>query len=265
LLEFREKEFANKYEVFLAAKQASLNIGILSALIQAGVMDAFVDRDRCRLVLEAQVFNILTDREKRNFIAIGAKYNYDILESISMCVKEDLIGDDNKKMFSEKRFNTFKTKYAPYKDIYEKNKKHLKFANWHFESKLLGYSYSENIRDIFKSELNGDLVSSNQIPEQENNKTIRFVGTVNDTISRTSANGNKYARFDLSDEVGNVTALMMDSAREARYTNYVKSGKVLPKKGGVVILVGKKNNDIVIIEKMSLLEDKIYMKLSEVK
>ena len=265
LLEFREKEFANKYEVFLAAKQASLNIGILSALIQAGVMDAFVDRDRCRLVLEAQVFNILTDREKRNFIAIGAKYNYDILESIRVCVKDDLIGDDNKKIFSEKRFNTFKTKYAPYKDIYEKNKKHLKFANWHFESKLLGYSYSENIRDIFKSELNGDLVSSNQIPEQENNKTIRFVGTVNDTISRTSANGNKYARFDLSDEVGNITALMMDSAREARYTNYVKSGKVLPKKGGVVILVGKKNNDIVIIEKMSLLEDKIYMKLSEVK
>jgi len=265
LLEFRENEFENKYEVFLAAKQAGINIGVLSALIQAGVLDGFVKNDRCRLVLEAQTFNILTDREKRNFVAIGDKYNCDILESISACVKEGLTGDDNKKIFSEKRFETFKKKYAPYKEIYEKNRKHLKFANWHFESKLLGYSYSQNIREIFKSEMGGFLSSSDQIQSQENNSIVRFVGTVNDVISRTSANGNKYARIEVADESGNLTALMLDSARDARYTNYIKSGKVMPKKGGIVIFSGKKNNDIVIIEKMSLLEDKIYMKLSEVK
>lgn len=265
LLEFRENEFENKYEVFLAAKQAGVNIGVLSALIQAGVLDGFVKNDRCRLVLEAQTFNILTDREKRNFVAIGKQYNYDILESISACVKEGLIGDDNKKIFSEKRFATFKQKYSPYKEIYEKNRKHLKFANWHFESKLLGYSYSQNIREIFKSEMGGFLSSSHEIQSQENNSIVRFVGTVNDVIARTSASGNKYARIEASDESGNLTALMLDSARDPRYTNYIKSGKVMPKKGGIVIFSGKKNNDIVIIEKMSLLEDKIYMKLSEVK
>ena len=58
---------------------------------------------------------------------------------------------------------------------------------------------------------------------------------------------------------------MMDNAREAKYSDYIRSGKILPKKGGVVIFTGKKNNDIVMIEKLSLLEDKIYMKLSEVK
>ena len=265
LLEFRENEFENKYEVFLAAKQAGVNIGVLSSLIQAGVLDGFVKNDRCRLVLEAQTFNILTDREKRNFVAIGSEYNYDILDSISACVKNGLVGDDNKKIFSEKRFVTFKTKYAPYKEIYEKNRKHLKFANWHFESKLLGYSYSQNIREIFKAEMGGILSSSDQIQSFENNATIRFVGTVNDVISRTSANGNKYARLEIADETGSITALILDSPREARYTNYIKSGKIMPKKGGIIILTGKKSNDIVIIEKMSLLEDKIYMKLSEVK
>lgn len=265
LLEFRESEFANKYEVFIAAKQVGVNIGVLSALIQAGVLDAFVKKDRCRLVLEAQTFNSLTDREKRNFISLGEKYDFDILESISASVKDSLIGDDNKKIFSEKRFETFKKKYNPYKEIYEKNKKHLKFANWHFESKLLGYSYSQNIREIFKNEIGGDLVSSNTISNQENNSVVRFVGTVLDVISRTSANGNKYARIELSDETGNLTALLLDSAREAKYSQYIQSGKTLPKKGGIVILIGKKNNDIVIIDKMSLLEDKIYMKLSEVK
>ena len=42
LLEFREDSFDNKYEVFLSAKQAGLNIGTLSALIQAGLLDSFV-------------------------------------------------------------------------------------------------------------------------------------------------------------------------------------------------------------------------------
>ena len=65
----------------MSAKQAGLNIGVLSALIQAGLLDSFVSKNRCRLVLEAQTFNILTDREKRNFIALGEAYDYDILNS----------------------------------------------------------------------------------------------------------------------------------------------------------------------------------------
>jgi DNA polymerase-3 subunit alpha len=265
LLEFREQSFSNKYEVFLAAKQVSLNIGVLSALIQAGVLDSFVSKDRCRLVLEAQTFNILTDREKRNIVALGEKYNFDILKTIADCSKEQLMGDDNKRILSEKRFNTFKTKYQPYKEIYEKNHKHLKFANWFFETKLLGYSYSHNVREVFKSEIEGSLVSSNEISNLEENQTVRFVGTVSDIMTRTSANGNKYARMDIFDDLGKLTVLLMDSEREGRLTNYLNSGKVLPKKDSIVIISGKKNRDIVFAEKLSLLEEKIYMKLSEIK
>ncbi len=265
LLEFREVEFANKYEVFLSAKQAGVNIGVLSALIQAGVMDSFVSKDRCRLVLEAQTFNVLTDREKRNFLAIGPTYKHDILESIKACLDDKLVGDDNKKIFSDKRFETFQKKYNPYKQIYDKNRKHLKFANWHFESTLLGYSYSQNIREIFKFELGGDLVSSDEIKGLEGNRVVRFVGTVLDVVSRTSAAGNKYARFELADEVGNVTAMLSDSSREAKYSVFVAQGHKIPKKGDVMMLTGRKFNNIVSIDKISLLEDKIYMKLSEVK
>jgi DNA polymerase-3 subunit alpha len=265
LLEFREQSFSNKYEVFLAAKQVSLNIGVLSALIQAGVLDSFVSKDRCRLVLEAQTFNILTDREKRNIVALGEKYNFDILKTIADCSKEQLMGDDNKRILSEKRFNTFKTKYQPYKEIYEKNHKHLKFANWFFETKLLGYSYSHNVREVFKSEIEGSLISSNEVSSLEENQTVRFVGTVSDIMTRTSANGNKYARMDIFDDLGKLTVLLMDSEREGRLTNYLNSGKVLPKKDSIVIISGKKNRDIVFAEKLSLLEEKIYMKLSEIK
>jgi DNA polymerase III subunit alpha len=71
LLDFREGSFSNKYQVFSVAKQVGLNIGVLSSLIQAGLLDSFVDSNRSNLVLEAQVFNALTDREKRNFIVLG--------------------------------------------------------------------------------------------------------------------------------------------------------------------------------------------------
>ena len=263
LLEFREDSFANKYEVFISAKQAGLNIGTLSALIQAGLLDSFVKKSRSRLVLEAQTFNILTDREKRNFIALGDKYNFDILESIHDVKKSDSVGDDNRKMFTDKRFETFKKKFQPYKDIYSMNIEHIKYANWFFEEKLLGYSYSHNVREVFNH--GEDFNSAMQIKDMEQRSHIKFVGILTDIIRRTSRNGNKYARFSLQDEGGVVEGLFLDSARDARLTNYLDSGKKLPQKGDIVIVHGSVGDDVIFIDKVFPLKDKIYMKLSDVK
>lgn len=87
VLDFRDKERSTKYDIFLTAKQAGINIGILSALIQAGALDSG-EYSRSRLVLEAQTFNKLTDTEKRNFVALGEEHGYDILNSIKTVVKE---------------------------------------------------------------------------------------------------------------------------------------------------------------------------------
>ena len=64
-------------------------------------------------------------------------------------LKQEAVGDDNRKLFTDKRFSTFKKKYDPYKNIYEMNRTHIKYANWFFEEKLLGYSYSYNVRQVF--------------------------------------------------------------------------------------------------------------------
>ena len=263
LLEFREDSFENKYEVFLSAKQAGLNIGTLSALIQAGLLDSFVSSNRCRLVLEAQTFNILTDREKRNLIALGPKYNYDIITAIHNTWKEEMVGDDNRKMFTEKRFGTFRKKFDPYKEIYGMNSKHIKYANWYFEEKLLGYSYSYNIRQVFSYE--DDFHSSEVVRDLADRGRVKFVGILTDIIRRTSRNGNKYARLNLQDEVGTVDCLFLDGQRAPRLTNYLDSGKKLPKKGEIIIIYGSKGDDVVFVDKLFPLEDKIYMKLSELK
>ena len=263
LLEFREDSFDNKYEVFLSAKQAGLNIGTLSALIQAGLLDSFVSSNRPRLVLEAQTFNILTDREKRNLIALGHNYDYDIITAIHDTRREEMVGDDNRKIFAPKRFETFRKKFAPYKEIYEMNKEHTKYANWYFEEKLLGYSYSHNIREVFSYE--GDFNSSDVVKDLPERANVKFVGVLTDIIRRTSRNGNKYARMNFQDEGGAIDGLFLDSQRAARLTDYLDSGKKLPQKGDVVIIYGSKGDDVVFVDKVFPLKDKIYMKLSELK
>lgn len=263
LLEFRQESFSNKYEIFTTAKECGLNIGILSALIQAGTLDSF-SNDRCRLVLEAQTFNILTDREKLQFINIGNKYNFDILNSIKIVTKELMVGDDNKRIMSDKRFETFKKKYTPYKEIYEKNVDHQKFANWYFEKKLLGYSYSYNIRDIFKDNQDNRFTSTLEFNSSENNSNIRIVGWISESEKRTSRNNNKYLKVSLQDELGSLNAMLMDG-RDLKMTNYFDNGGVIPKKDSVVVLTGRKANDTMFLDNIFILDEKIYMKLSELK
>ena len=263
LLEFREDFFKNKYEVFISAKQAGLNIGVLSALIQAGLLDSFVSSNRCRLVLEAQTFNILTDREKRNFILLGEYYEYDILNAIFDVYKNSRVGDDNRKVMAERRFQTFKKKYNPYRAIYDMNKNHIKYANWFFEEKLLGYSYSHTIRDVHAHE--EDFMSALQIKSSMQRSPIKFVGFVTDVIKRVSRNGNKYARLQIQDESGVVNALFLDSNNDQKFTNFLNSGKKLPKKGDVTVIHGVTGDDVVFVNLVKPINDKIYMKLSEVK
>ena len=264
LTEFSKTELNNKYDVFQVAKQVGLNIGNLSALIQAGVLNSFTE-DRCRLVLEAQTFNILTDREKRLFISLGEKYNYDILNTIHDSVKQKSVGDDSKVIMSEKRFSTFKDKYAGYKEIYDKNTKHPKFANWYFETKLLGYSYSQNIRDIFTEDSASRYVDCLTFNSLDINENVRMVGVVKDCYRKKSQNGNKYAKIELSDESGKIKAMLLDSNNKMRLTEYLENGNKLPKEESIVILSGKKGDGVLFIDKMSILDEKIYMKLSEIK
>jgi len=264
LIEFRQSNFSNKYEIFTAAKDSGLNIGALSALIQAGTLDGFTN-NRCRLVLEAQCFNILTDKEKNQFINIGDVHEYDILNSIKKSMDEKLIGEDGKRVMTDKRFETFKKKYVSYREIYDKNAKHQKFANWFFEKKLLGYSYSHIIRDIFKDADDNRFTNTLEFSSMDNNEVVKVVGWVTDAEKRTSRTGDKYLKVAIQDELGSLFTMMIDNSRETKMTKYYDEGGVTPKKDSIVILTGKKGNDTMFLDNIFILDEKIYMKLSELK
>jgi len=48
-------------------------------------------------------------------------------------------------------------------------------------------------------------------------------------------------------------------------TDYLDSGKKLPVKNDIIVVYGSKGDDVVFIDKIFPLKDKIYMKLSEIK
>lgn len=260
---FRESETPNKYEIFIAAKQAGLNIGILSSLIQAGALSSY-KTNRSLLVLEAQSFNILTEREKRNFAILGKRYDYNLLKSIIDAKNCGLIGDDGKKIMTEKRFETFKKKFSLYKEIYEKNKNSESLANWFFENNLLGYTYTKRMKDIFSSQ-HATYQDSQDFLNAPLNTNGAFIGTVTDSIRRKSSNGNDYFKINISDEVGSFDAIMGDFGSRKNLSKYLSRSAKIPEKGNIVIAFGSKGEDILFLNDLSILDHKIYMKLSELK
>jgi DNA polymerase-3 subunit alpha len=261
LKEFRDSEKPNKYDIFLSAKSAGLNIGVLSALIQAGALSSY-KTNRPRLVLEAQVFNLLTDREKRNFILLGDRYEYDILNAVHDAVTNNIVGDDNRPIMPEKRFNTLKKNYLNYKKIYEKNKRYEDFANWYFEKSLLGFSYSKELRDSFSGE-NQNLQNSLHFESSELNSKSKYIAVVDDVFCRKSKNGNDYMKLSVSDEYGRYHAIMVDG-RDKKLSKFKNKSKI-PEKNNIVVIFGQKGEDILFLEDLSIVDEKIYMKLSDLR
>ncbi|MDA1237334.1 MAG: DNA polymerase III subunit alpha [Proteobacteria bacterium] len=259
LRSFRKSKNPNKFDIFVSAKQAGLNIGILSALIQAGALSS--KDSRSLTVLEAQSFNLLTDREKRNVMIFGERHEYRLLDIIA-AAKEGLIADDGKLLMKESRFETFRKKYVKYKGIYLQNKKFEKFASWYFEKQLLGYSYSYKLKNVFKD--SGELYDSLRYYSMPQGDRGKFIGVVEESFRSTSRNGNKYLKLLISDEYGKYGAMMCDNRRGSKFSEYINAGNKPPEKNDIISLTGSKGDDILFIDNISKLNEKIFMKLSDV-
>lgn len=262
LIDFRGHKFCNKYQVFIAAKEAGISISVLSALIQAGAMNDS-GSDRSRLVLEAQAFNLLTDREKRNFCKIGERFGFDVLNSISEIVEKKILGDDNKPIVSEKRFETFKKNFKKYRDIYQHNKKFEKFANWWYETTLLGYSHSHCLKECFFDQF-GLIMDTEELKNLQDKEKFKTAVQVVDFFIKTSAAGNKYMNISASDEKGLAKFLFMDNRRSEKLTEFLESGQKI-KNDDVLILNGSKSGDTYFIDSIKIIDTKIYMRSSELK
>ena len=264
LKSFRESTTPNKFDIFIAAKQASINIGLFSSLIQAGTLSSYTNK-RSRLVLEAQAFNLLTDKEKRFVYNIAPKYDYDVLTIVSECaVKTNMLDEKGKPFMNDKRKETFKKKYQEYKKIYDQNKNHEKFANWVFEYKLLGYTPSTRLKDILDQNESG-FTDTLEFYSVFKGETVKVVGVIDDVYKgKTKKSNATFYRFQLKDEVGSISCMFLDGGKNARLSEYLESGLKIPDKENIVIFVGKKGDDVLWVDKIGIMDNHIYMKLSDI-
>lgn len=260
---FRNKH-ANKFEIFQSAEEAALGVGILSSLIQAGALEGF-KQSRSKVVLEAQLWNTLTDKERKFCVDLGEKFEFDLVSVIKHLTQ---FKDTNGKLvIKESRYATIKRRYEPYLAIYKQNSKSESLANWFYEKTLLGYTYNKTLKDIF-AEKRSDLEYINKVEDlPENAKTI-FIGVVKETFAGISKNKNKYLKLVISDETGTCEVMIFkDKIDECKDLN----GGHLPAETNMVIVKGSKKGgngrfgSTIFADLIAVQDQTIYTKLSQLK
>ena len=159
------------------------------------------------------------------------------------------------------RFETLKKKYTSYKSIYEKNKRYEDFANWFFEKSLLGFSYSKNLSDCFGP--NKNFRNSIHFNSCETGDQAKYIGVIEDVIARKSKKNNQYVKMTIGDEYGRYDALLLDG-RDKNLSKFLSKNRT-PEKNNIIILLGSKGDDILFVNQASIIDEKIYMKLSDIK
>ena len=261
LMDFR-KDFATKFEIFQGAKEAGISSAILCPLIQAGALEGF-KQSRTKVVYEAQVWNLLTDREKRFALPLGEKFDYDLVRVIKH-LNGTIKDDKGKQIIKDSRLETIKRKQEPYEKIYQQNRKNEQFANWYYENHLLGYTHGVSLRDIFAEKRDG-MIELSSVREDENmplkDKAI-FVGTISDKPYKgKSRRGASYLRLEVADETGVIRVMIFNEKLE----RCERDNEGLPKEGNIVIIKGVKVDEAVFADMITIQDNKVYTKLSQIK
>lgn len=255
--QFRNKH-ANKFQLFQAAKQAKLSIGILSALIQAGALEG-LSQTRSKTVLEAQLWYILNEKERGLCLKLGEESKFDLIEVLRKAQKAK--DEKGRPIVKESRLGTIRNRYEPYRKIQQMNSKNEDFANWYYEKTLLGYTYNIKLIDIFRKAI-GYLLPISEIKDRPENEAVYYIGTIEKVYESVSKNKNPYGKFIVSDETGVATTFLFNNKLEEHKQ---ENGNKAAEEGTIVIVKGKRKGDIVFGDYLNVQNNKIYMRLSELK
>lgn len=240
LKQFRHAH-STKFDLFHSANEIGLNLGATSSLIQAGCLDEFLTQSRSRTVLEAQLWAILTDRERKLCFDYAQTYNYDLLKLVRD-LNENLKDEKGKPYIKDSRRETIRKKYEKYKQIYNQNSKNEELCSWYFEKLLLGFSYTQDLTNIFKKKV-PDILTIEQVNKLPENKTARFCGEITDVHYFVANNEKKTkcVRMSVKDTTGSIKVLLFN---DKIGNNEDLNGEKF-QDGTIVIVRGQKKPDAV--------------------
>lgn len=243
LISFR-RDFQNKFEIFQAAEDSKVSIGVMGSIICSGCLD--LDANRSKLWLEAQLWNLLTPREKVLCLTAGAAHEYDLFKVINYLKTTQ---DEKGKFFmKESRIGTIKKDYLKYKEIYQFNTKIPDLTFWWYEKHYLGFVYSTSLKTIF-SKSAPKIIDCLEAKNLQPNDTFEAVLSINEIKSGISKNKKKYVRMVLEDETSTVTGLVFD--RDIGRVMDLNNGE-LPVENDLVYVKGHKFNDALSINHLKI-------------
>ena len=252
-------DYDSKFKIFEAAKQASLNIGSVCALIQAGALEGDFSQSRTKIVYEAQLWNILTPKEKVLCHRFADKLKYDLVEIIKYL--KNNVDEKGKLFIKESRIETIRKKSQPYAKIFHINKISESFANWYYEKNLLGYTYNKSLKDIFKDDHRG-LTTAREACDAALRTKIKLVGSVEDDpysgVSR-SAKKSRYMRMNVGDDTGSIKIMIFNDKMDSFKSRYSVKNK------DIVLVTGTKFEDVIFADEIIVKSEKVFTKLSEIK
>jgi len=257
LRSFISSDIDSDFKLYNSAKDAKLGIGILSSLIQSGALGHTV-KDRSKKVLEAQLWNLLTPKEKIFCINNEGKYDSDLI----VMLKDYLnwIDSNGKKFTKESRLETIRKNSVGYFKIYNLNSRNELLASFFYERMLLGFSYSTTMKMVF-GDFNIDIRNIDEIDQYVPIKgNFELICIVKDTLSGKSKNGNRYLKMKIFDETGTKYAMLLGD----KLAQYLETSEE-PKEEDILYIKGVKGDDILWVNKMEVQNHKAYTKLSELK
>jgi DNA polymerase-3 subunit alpha len=265
----------SKFALFQAAKEAGINIGILSNLIKAGCLSSFGE-NRGMLMLEAASWNLLTESQKTKIVKYGPKYEYNLL-NILFDIKEGKLLHEGKEIISTKKratkahpegsspWDSFYRKYAKFKGEYHSYQRRKGFYNYMYESDVLGFSYSKKLHEILKKEYK-DIVHFGQLLDMPIDSKVITCGIIQDAKVGKTKKFNKKLTLYLSDEFGEARCMTFNYEKYDRETHekemiknvdnlYNEYGRYPSKKDLLLLRGTLKEGNLIFADKIRLLNE----------
>lgn len=260
LLNFKREDTTTKFQLFEVAQQCSIPINVLTGLIYCGCLDG-KGQNRARLVLEAQTYNILTNKEKILVAKLAPDFNEDLLAIIKELTVRN--NEKGKPYIKESRFGTIKKKYDPYKQIYLQNSRNEELCSYIMERTFLGFSYSSSLIKIYSPKYKNlrGIADCNSEPKDIYIKFAAFIDEVK--TGKTKAKGTPYLKLTVSDETGSANIMIFGEEKIKNLENF--NNKEL-EEGQIIVVEGKSVGDSTyFIDSVFVQEVPIKIKVGDLK
>ncbi len=263
-LENFKTDNSNKFDLFYAANEAHIPINVMASLILAGSMDDLITENRSKIMLELILWNLLTLKEKRYVTELGPKHQFKLIDIVKLLNKE-IKNEKGKVIIKDSRMETIRKYYNPYIELHKYNNKNPDFCKYWMERELLGFSYSTNLLTIFKPHCS-DLIPILEATQTFERDRVHIIGEIIDQKEWKSKEKKlPCLKIKLQDHTSNCEVLFVSSDKEDKIGEIIENNGRKPKIGDIVIIRASKGSDIFFGRSLSIQQNDIFTRVSQLK